>query len=114
MTAFFLFWVLVAASLLSPAPVVGGIAIAVVLANGWINAAGAVLGVAIAATAGLAYWFDPSGGVGEIAYTTVAQVVAMGGWTVFVVALIFIARDLFPTKADPSVINRLFKEAPKF
>jgi hypothetical protein len=115
MSAFVLFWVLVAASLLNPVPLVGGIATAIVLPTRWKKSAVGCFAAALVVMGALAYLRDPYGELGDAVYSVGAQFLAMVGWTVFVIALIFIARESFTKKQDPHVdaIHRLFKAVPK-
>ena len=59
MTAFLLFWVFVAANLLSPVPVLGGICVGGVWTTGRVKVAFAVMGAAITALAASVYSMIP-------------------------------------------------------
>ena len=92
-SAFLLFWVSVAASLLSPVPVLGGICIGGVWTTGRVNVAFGVLGAGITVLAASVYFHDPNGSFADAVYLGGAQFLAMAAWTVFIVILIFVAGE---------------------
>ena len=97
MTAFLLFWVFVAANLLSPVPVLGGICVGGVWTTGRVKVAFAVMGAAITALAASVYFHDPDAEFTDATYLGGAQLLAMAAWTVFIVMLVFVAGDRFRT-----------------
>jgi hypothetical protein len=95
--AFFLFWVFVAANLLSPVPVLAGICVGGVWTTGRVNVAFGVMGAAIVVLAAGVYFHDPNAEFVDAIYLGGAQFLAMTAWTVFIVMLIFVAGERFRT-----------------
>jgi hypothetical protein len=106
MTAFFLFWVSVAANLLSPVPVLGGVAIGAVGATGRVKAAFAIFSAVLPVIAAVVFLRDPSPELGGVAYAVAARFLALLGWAVFVAALILVTCETF-LRGNKNYLDRI-------
>jgi hypothetical protein len=104
MSPFVLFWVLVAADLLNPVPMLAGITVGAVAILGRIKATFAVFSAAISIMLALAFLRNDD--FAAYAYAAGAQFLAMTAWITFVVALILITREVFSNQDDDRLLPR--------